>query len=83
MGTLIPKIEQNLAKDTIYLKKITALYGLEVVCQSFTGSARSKALSIILGHTKDKVPNVRMVAIKICHDIYSELDNSEQASVRR
>lgn len=83
MGTLIPKISQNLGAEIIYLKKISSLTALEAICKNFTGNARSKAVSLILAGTKDKVPNVRMVAVRICHNIYPDLDNSEQASLRR
>ena len=83
MSTLIPKLENYLGKDVSYLRKQTALYALQVVTKHFTGNARSKAVSLILNSCKDKVPNVRMVAVRISTHIFPELNSTEQSSIKR
>lgn len=82
ISTLIPKIEQYLVKDMSYQKKMSAMKALSSIVKNFTGNTRSKALSLILLGCKDDVPNVRMMSIIICQEIYSNLESQEQSSIR-
>jgi len=66
VGSLIPKLIDGLNKDNTYLIKITSLNALKSAALSLSPDAvNDKILPSILKATKDGVPNVRFVALRI------------------
>lgn len=80
---LLPKLEQIVNLDNTYLKKITAFYALGVIAQHYGGSVMPKAVSIISSGIESKVPNVRLVTIKVLGQLYGRADKDELTTIRK
>jgi hypothetical protein len=76
-------MEQTINLDNTYLKKVTAFYALGVIAQHFGGPIMPKAVSILSNGVESKVANVRLVAVKVLHQLYSKADKDEANTIRK
>lgn len=76
-------MEQTINLDNTYLKKMTAYYALGVIGQHFGGSIMPKAVAILTSGAESKVANVRLVAVKVLHQLYTRSDKEEASAIRK
>lgn len=79
---LIPRIQKIRGNDPAYLRRITALYAYEKLIQVYPRDLQGPCLQEVLGELKDKVPNIRLVALKVIRNIYSGLDDSHKQAAK-
>lgn len=74
------KLSDVIAKDPCFHFKIAAVYSLKEICLSIHGEAfLEKALSLIIAASKEPVPNIREVCVKMEREIANRF---EKASIR-
>lgn len=81
-NVLIPKIQKIRGGDSSYLKKVTALYAYEKLVLLFPKELQAPCVQEILCDLKDKIPNMRIVALKVLKAIYEKVDDSQKQAIR-
>ena len=80
VNNFINRLSEVIAKDPCFHFKIAAIYSLKEICISVHGeSFLEKALSLIISASKEPVPNIREVCVKVEREIANRW---EKASVR-
>jgi hypothetical protein len=79
---LIPKLQKLRASEVSYLKRVTALYAYEVVVRLFPKELQGPCLQEVLALVKDRVPNIRIVALKVLLSVYGRVDEAQRVSIK-
>lgn len=79
----MPKLEHTLNQDTTYLRKTTAFYALGVIGSHLGGSVLARATSIVAGGLDSKVPNARLVGIKVLTGLYPRVEKDEASLIKK
>lgn len=81
-NVLIPRIQKIRVSDPTYLRRITALYAYEKLIQVYPRELQGPCLQEVTGELKDKVPNIKLVALKVIRNSYSNMDESHRQGVK-
>lgn len=79
---LIPRLQKLMATETSYLKKVTALYAYETVVKLYPKELQGPCLQEVFSQTKDRVPNIRIVSLKVLSSVYAKVDDSQKQAIR-
>ena len=79
---LIPRLQKLKASDSDYLKRLTALYAYETVVKLFPKDLQNPCLQEVYSHLNEKVPNIRIVAMKVLYSLYGKVDDSQKQAIR-
>jgi hypothetical protein len=75
INSFIVKLSDIIAKDPCFHFKIAAIYSIKEICLSVHGEAfLEKALSLIISASKEPVPNIREVCVKVEREIANRFD---------
>jgi serine/threonine-protein phosphatase 2A regulatory subunit A len=79
-SNFVNRLSEVIVKDPCFHFKIAAMHSLKEICMSVHGEAfLEKALSLIVAASKEPVPNIREVCVKVEREIANRW---EKASVR-
>jgi hypothetical protein len=75
INSFMGKLSEVIAKDPCFHFKIAAVYSLKEICLSVHGEVfLEKALSLIISASKEPVPNIREVCVKVEREIANRFD---------
>lgn len=81
-AVLIPKLQKIRSNDTNYLKRLTAVYAYEPLLKNFHNELQDPCVREVLLDLKDKVVNVRIVALKVLYSAINRLDDSAKQTIK-
>lgn len=81
--SLIPKMKKAVSRDRTYLKRINAIYALEIIANNTSGSGKSKIAQMVISESRDPIPNIRMIAVKSMRGMFKGLESSDQSQIKR
>jgi serine/threonine-protein phosphatase 2A regulatory subunit A len=83
-NVFIPRIQKLRAQEgsSTYLKRVTAMYSYEKLIAANPQALQSPCVQEILPELKEKVPNVRLVALKVLRAVYKLLDDSTKSTIK-
>lgn len=81
-NVLIPRIQKIRGNDPSYLRRITSIYAYEKLIQAFPKELQGPCLQEVISELKEKVANIRLVALKVLKAVYPILDESVKGNVK-
>lgn len=79
---LIPRLQKLRAPEVSYLKRVTALYAYEIVVRLYPKELQGPCLQEVVAAVKDRVPNIRIVALKVLQSVYGRVDEAQRVSIK-
>ena len=81
-NVLIPRIQKLRATDPSYLKRVTSLYAYERLVKLNPRDLQHACISEVVFELKDKVPNIRLVALKVLRSILAAVDEQHKQTIK-
>lgn len=83
-NVFIPRVQKLRAQEgsSTYLKRVTALYAFQHLIIANPQSLSAACVQEVLPELKEKVPNVRLVALKVLRTVHRLLDDSSKGAVK-
>lgn len=75
-SVLVPKLQKVRSNEPNYLKRLTATYAHEALMQKYWNELQGTSVPEVLLDLKDKIPNVRLVSLKVLKTVYSKVNES-------
>lgn len=79
---LIPRLQKVSATETSYLKRATTIYAYETVVKLYPKELQGPCLQEVFGQMKDKVPNIRIVSLKVLSSLFRLVDDTHRQIIR-
>jgi hypothetical protein len=70
------------SNETNYLRRLTAVYAYEPILLNFYNELQNPCIQEVLLDLRDKVPNVRIVALKVLRSTIANLNDSVKQNIR-
>jgi serine/threonine-protein phosphatase 2A regulatory subunit A len=81
-NVLIPRIQKLRATDPSYLKRVTSLYAYEKLVKINPRDLQHACVSEVVFELKDKIPNIKLVALKVLKSIFEAADEQHRQTIK-
>ena len=81
-NVLIPRIQKLRVTDPSYLKRLTSLYAYEKLVKLNPRDLQHSCITEVAFELKDKVPNIRLVALKVLRSVLAVVDEQHRQTIK-